>query len=334
MKSLQLRTEVQVPSSDWKLSHRSRILTIGSCFAEVLGGQLQNYKFNVLANPFGTVFNPVSVARLLRMALHNELPHMGHFVLTDDEIYLHHDFHSSFWAADSEQLDARLRSHLAEVRRFVLAADTMVLTLGTAYAYKLARTEEYVTNCHKVPAGQFRKELLSVEVITRELESLLQVLWQHNPALRLILTVSPVRHTRDTLPLNQVSKSILRLVCHGLTEAHEQVGYFPSYEIMLDDLRDYRFYESDLIHPNEVAQDHIFRTFAAAFMDGSTLEFMEEWEAIRRLRQHRPRHALSPGHRKLLLNLVQRLRRLSARLDVQGELLEVEEELRNFPEAD
>ncbi|HEV7348662.1 GSCFA domain-containing protein [Telluribacter sp.] len=331
MKSLQLRTEVNVPPSPWKLSHQSSILTLGSCFAEVLGTQLLSYKFRVLSNPFGTVFNPVSVVKLLRMSLREELPLMGHFLLNNDGVYLHHDFHSSLWATDSQSLDVLLRTRMGEVKKFLLRADTLVLTLGTAYVYKSIRTEEYVSNCHKVPSSQFRKELLSINEITQELESLLQLLKSHNPALRVVLTVSPVRHTRDTLPLNQVSKSILRVACHTLSEAHEQVTYFPSYEIMIDDLRDYRFYEPDLIHPNEVAQDHIFRTFAESYMEGTTLEFIEEWNSVRRMREHRPQHGPTEAHRKLLLNLAGRLRKLSERVDVQPELREVEQELNNFP---
>lgn len=334
MKSLQLRTEVAVQPSTWKLSHQSSILTIGSCFAEVLGTQLGNYKFNVLSNPFGTVFNPVSVAKLVRMSLRDELPLMGHFVTANDGVCLHHDFHSSLWAPDSQTLDVKLRTRMAEVKQYLLRADTLVLTLGTSFVYRSTRTDEYVTNCHKVPSNLFRKELLSMETIHRELEALVDLLKTYNPGLRLILTVSPVRHTRDTLPLNQVSKSILRVACHMLSEAHTHVSYFPSYEIMIDDLRDYRFYEPDLIHPNEVAQDHIFRTFAEAFMEAPALEFIEEWDAIRRMRQHRPQHGMTEAHRKLLLNLTERLRNLAGQVDVQQELREVEAELRNFPAAE
>ncbi|WP_247231993.1 GSCFA domain-containing protein [Telluribacter sp. SYSU D00476] len=334
MKSLQLRTEVAVQPSTWKLSLQSSILTIGSCFAEVLGTQLANYKFNVLSNPFGTVFNPVSVAKLVRMSLRDELPLMGHFVTTGDGVCLHHDFHSSLWAPDSHTLDVKLRTRMAEVKQYLLRADTLVLTLGTSFVYRSTRTDEFVTNCHKVPSNLFRKELLSMEMIHRELEALVVLLKSYNPGLRLILTVSPVRHTRDTLPLNQVSKSILRVACHMLSEAHAHVSYFPSYEIMIDDLRDYRFYEPDLIHPNEVAQDHIFRTFAEAFMEAPALEFIEEWDAIRRMRQHRPQHGMTEAHRKLLLNLTERLQNLSGQVDVQQELREVEAELRNFPSSE
>ncbi|GAB3171998.1 GSCFA domain-containing protein [Telluribacter humicola] len=331
MKSLQLRTEVSIKPSEWKLSKQSAILTMGSCFAEVLGTQLKNYKFNVLSNPFGTVFNPVSVVKLVRMSLNEELPLMGHFVINNDGICLHHDFHSSLWAPDSQTLDVKLRTRMAEVKQYLLQTDTLVLTLGTSFVYRSVRTDEFVTNCHKIPSNLFRKELLSLDVINRELETLVAMLKSYNPNLRLILTVSPVRHTRDTLPLNQVSKSILRVACHMLSEAHEHVTYFPSYEIMIDDLRDYRFYEPDLIHPNEVAQDHIFRTFAESFMEATTLELIEEWDAIQRMRQHRPQHGMTEAHRKLLLNLSERLQNLSGQMDVQQELMEVETELRNFP---
>lgn len=333
MKSLQLRTEVTVKPSQWKISYKSTLLTLGSCFAEVLGRQLDDYKFKVLTNPFGTVFNPASITRLVKMSLAGELPAMGHFLVNRDGVYLHHDFHSSFWAKDSETLDAMLLRKMAEVKHFLLRTDVLVITLGSAFAYKFHRTEEYVTNCHKVSSDQFTKELLTLHRVEKELTDLITLLHIHNPKLRIILTVSPVRHTRDTLVLNQVSKSILRVACHTLSETFNEVTYFPSYEIMIDDLRDYRFYEADLIHPNASAQEHIFRNFADAYLDAPSLEVVKEWESIQKMLNHHPQHGPTESHRTLLLNVYEKLRSIAGTVDVSKELEEIKTELDNFPET-
>lgn len=331
MKSLQLRTEVTVKPSLWKITHSTKIITLGSCFAEVLGEQLDSYKFQVLSNPFGTVFNPMSLVKLVKMSLANDLPSMGHFLLNKDNIYLHHDFHSSFWATDSETLDAIIRKKMADVKLFLSRADVLVITLGSAFAYRSLRTTEYVTNCHKVPSSQFNKELLSLETIENELISLIDLLKKFNPKLQILLTVSPVRHTKDTLLLNQVSKSLLRVACHNLESTYEHVGYFPSYEIMIDDLRDYRFYEADLIHPNTSAQEHIFRTFVEAYLNEESLGIVNEWEAIQKMLNHNPQHGPTESHRTMLQNVRDRLVSLASKMDVNRELEEINAELANFP---
>lgn len=331
MKSLQLRTEVTVKPSVWKIAHVSKIITLGSCFAEVLGEQLESYKFQVMSNPFGTVFNPVSLVKLVKMSLASDLPSMGHFLLNNDNIYLHHDFHSSFWATDSETLDTMLRKKMADVKQFLQRADVLVITLGSAFVYRSKRTTEYVTNCHKVPSSQFNKELLSLTMLEGELTTLIDLLKDHNPKLKILLTVSPVRHTKDTLPLNQVSKSLLRVACHNLENSYEQVSYFPSYEIMIDDLRDYRFYEADLIHPNKSAEEHIFRTFVEAYLNEQSLLVVNEWEGIQKMLNHNPRHGPTESHRTMLLNVRDRLLKLASSMDVSRELVEINAELANFP---
>jgi hypothetical protein len=331
MKSLQLRTEVTVKPSVWKITHSSKIITLGSCFAEVLGEQLENYKFQVMSNPFGTVFNPASLVKLVKMSFANDLPPMGHFLMNKDNIYLHHDFHSSFWATDSETLDTMLRKKMADVKQFLVRADVLVITLGSAFAYRSLRTTEYVTNCHKVPSSQFSKELLSLTMVESELVSLIDLLKLHNPKLRILLTVSPVRHTKDTLPLNQVSKSLLRVACHNLENSYEHVSYFPSYEIMIDDLRDYRFYEADLIHPNQSAEEHIFRTFVQAYLNEESLGIVNEWEAIQKMLNHNPQHGPTESHRTMLVNVRDRLAKLAGSMDISKELAEINTELTNFP---
>jgi len=331
MKPLKLNTEVSISPSDWKINHHSKTITIGSCFADVLGQQLNDYKFPVLNNPFGTVFNPLSISKILDSALEGRVPNQSLYLENSDHIWLHHDFHSSQWSENRDELEKHLTEKCGSIKKFIQEADVLVITFGTAYAYRHKSTNMLVGNCHKLPADRFVKELLHPDQILIPFENLINKLRSFRRDLHIVLTVSPVRHTKDTLPLNQVSKSTLRLICHRLSEKFRQVEYFPSYEIMIDELRDYRFYEEDLIHPNKIAEDHIFRTFANSFMDAGALDFMKEWNNIRQMMNHRPQHGLTQSQFKLLNTLKSKLCEISGIIDVRAELLEIEKRIKEFP---
>lgn len=331
MKQLKLTTELNVTPSEWKINHQSNIVTIGSCFADVLGNQLSDNKFPVLNNPFGTVFNPLAIAKLLDLSLDGKPPHAALYHQNSDGIWLHHDFHSSLWSTSRVDLEEKLIEKQKQVNQFLRNADVLVITLGTAFAYRHRATNVLVGNCHKVPSDKFVKELLHLDQVIIGLEHLLFKLQSIKRDLKIILTVSPVRHTKDTLPLNQVSKSTLRLVCHRLSEKFKQVNYFPAYEIMVDELRDYRFYKPDLIHPNSVAEEHIFRTFAEAFINKPALEFMKDWEGIQKMLNHNAQHGFTPSHLALLNTLQGRLSDLADRVDLSNELIEINRRIREFP---
>lgn len=331
MKEIKLSTEVDLEVSDWKIDHHSKILTLGSCFAEVLGSQLGNYKFDVLNNPLGTIFNPVTICKVLDQALEGKAPNPTLFLQNPDHIWLHHDYHSSNWATDQTGLETHLAAESENIRIFLKEADLLVITLGTAYAYRHRKTNQIVGNCHKLPGDRFVKELLHFDQILIAFEQLVQKMIPFNRKLRIMLTVSPVRHTRDTLPLNQVSKSTLRLVCHRLSEKYKHVSYFPSYEIMVDELRDYRFYKSDMVHPSEVAEEYIFDVFSKTFLHPDSVKFMKDWESIRHSLAHRPLHGLTSGHLKLLKSLWSKLNAISRNLDVSAEMEEVERRIAEFP---
>ncbi|WAC09822.1 GSCFA domain-containing protein [Dyadobacter pollutisoli] len=331
MKEIKLSTEVSITPSEWKISHHSKIMTIGSCFAEVLGTQLGGYKFEVLNNPLGTVFNPLAISKILDAALEEKAPNPALYLQNQDQIWLHHDFHSSQWSQDKNELEASLTDKLANIKQFLKQADVLVITFGTAYAYRHRQTNQIIGNCHKLPGEKFVKELLHPDQISIAWEQLIQKLQTFKRDLRIVMTVSPVRHTRDTLPLNQVSKSTLRLVCHKLSEKYKQVEYFPSYEIMIDELRDYRFYEEDMIHPNKIAEQYIFNGFEAAFIDTEMQAFMKEWDAVKQTIHHRPLHGFTKSQLKLLKSLWSKLNALSRNMDVSAELEEIEKRIREFP---
>ena len=330
---MNFRTELLLPTSDLKMGRSSRVLTLGSCFADVLGQQLKNNKLTVLSNPFGTIFNPLSIFKLLRQSLENQTPDANLFVQNQD-VWRHYDFHSSLWSNDRNSPMWQIA--LQNTGDFFKKANYLILTFGTAYGYFLKQEDpQLVANCHKTPATQFTKALLSVSRIMDDFEATYNLLKAQNPNLQVIVTVSPVRHTRDTLPLNRVSKSVLRLASHYLQEHFADVSYFPSYELLLDDLRDYRFYKPDLIHPNEVAETYIFEKFAESHFSDDLKNFVAEWAKIRQALAHRPQQAGTANHRLFLENLLQKLEKISTSEDaraigVMTEIEQVKAELAKF----
>ncbi len=302
------------------------MLAIGSCFAEVMGRRMLDYKFKVQVNPCGIIFNPLSVAKLLQLSLAGKELSPEELVETP-EGWRHFDLHSSHWAHRPEDLLTQGNQLLRTTQQTLLHADWLLLTLGTAYVYHRKETNTWVANCHKVPAAQFTKELLTVETLETQLGQLFSALFSVNSSLRVVITVSPVRHTKDTLVLNSVSKSILRVVSHQLTERFDRVAYFPAYEIMVDDLRDYRFYQPDMIHPSIVAEDYIWEQFAREYFSEATRQQVKEWTKIRQALAHRPLHPGTQTHEAFLQQLLHRLKKMMATIDVTEEIAQVEQQL-------
>lgn len=319
---MHFHTELTPETLPVPLRLTDNILTIGSCFAEVMGQQLADHKLAVTNNPFGTVFNPVSISKLLLLALMGGQPDERLYVERDG-VWFHYDFHSSLWAPTRAELTEKLLGRLQTVGDALRQADWLLLTLGSAVVYRHVETAQVVANCHKMPGQLFEKYLYAIDHVRDTMAKLLKALRRANLNLKVLLTVSPVRHTRDTLPLNQTSKSTLRVISHELTVWHDFVHYFPAYELMVDDLRDYRFYEADLIHPNALAQDYIFQKFADSAFDADLCRFVTEWAGIRKALAHRPLHGLTDAHRHFLTHLLTRLESLQPRIDVSAELAEV-----------
>jgi hypothetical protein len=188
-------------------------------------------------------------------------------------------------------------------------------------------TNQIVANCHKTPSHCFRKELLTIEMIADDFKKLFQHIENRLSIRDILLTVSPVRHTKDTLPLNAVSKSILRVACHDLCESRPNLHYFPAYELLLDDLRDYRFYKPDLIHPNEVAEDYIFEKFSATYFESGLQQFIREWGKIRQSLTHRPLQPNTTNHRKFLENLLEKLQKLNEKVGLSSEIEQVKKQM-------
>ncbi len=321
------RTELNIESAKVKIGLQDPILTLGSCFSDSMGLRFKNHKFNTSYNPFGTVYNPISIFKLLEYCVNNKLPDESGFI-ENEELHAHYDFHSSFSALDQKNLKKNIQEQINSTHHFLKTTKWLLLTFGTAYVYERKNNGEIVSNCHKIPAGQFNKKLLTQKQILESFENIWQQIVKLNPDIKVLLTVSPVRHIKDTLALNSVSKATLRLTCDTLVNQYANINYFPSYELMIDDLRDYRFYKSDMIHPTEEAEEYIWNKFAAAYFDVPTLAFISEWSKIRAAIRHRPFNPASDKHQKFIRATIKKIESIDNKLDFSEELNELKRQLK------
>jgi len=267
---MQLQTIVEIPKASWQITHQHKLLLVGSCFADEIGERFVRHGFDAMVNPFGTLYNPASIAAMLERCIRGEQYDADSPELLQDPItgawhsWMHH---SRFSSARKEELVERANSTLGEVQRRLRETDVLIVTLGTAIVYRLGETGALVANCHKQPDSLFVRERLSVDNIVNQWNKLIDLIKEFNPSIRIVLTVSPIRHKRDGLHVNQLSKAILLQAVDALP-----VDYFPSYEIMLDELRDYRFYAEDMIHPSALAVDYIWERFQQACLSAQTIE--------------------------------------------------------------
>ncbi|MBX2901583.1 MAG: GSCFA domain-containing protein [Cyclobacteriaceae bacterium] len=316
------RTEINcLPASPIRLDQK--ILTMGSCFADQFGQWLAQNKFQVLVNPFGTAYNPLSIHSLLLDSLTNTLD--ATLFIERHSHWFHHQWHSQFTAQSKEELSARLQAVQNQVQDFLHQTDVLVLTYGTAWVYELKASTQLVSNCHKVPAAQFRKRLLSVSEIVASFKVVSEVLKKLRPNLRIVLTVSPVRHLKDTLELNAVSKAVLRIACNELNALTE---YFPAYEILTDDLRDYRFYERDMIHPSAEARDYINQKFSDRYFDSETRALLTTLHEIQKALAHKPFQPSSAAHQLFLKDTLRKVESIQHRVPVIQELEHLRTQLR------
>lgn len=317
------RTVLSPRSSPIKISHSDQLLTLGSCFSEMIGRKLAENKFSVLSNPLGILYNPVSQHRLLRYALGMEdIPEL---TVEVHGRFLHFDAHSRINGISEEEVMQSFSAEAEKVGNYLPKTSWLILTYGTSMVY--LKDDHIVANCHKQPGKTFTRRMLTLKEMLTDAEPVIERLISDHPGLRIILTVSPVRHIRDTLEINSVSKSLLRLFCYEMAQQFDRIDYFPSFEIMMDDLRDYRFYGKDMIHPNATAEDYIFDRFAETYFGEPTIALLQEWRKLRLALTHRPFNPESIDHRKFLESTRKGLLKLSDRLDLASEIESVDKQL-------
>ena len=274
-----------------RIDHSAKIFALGSCFAERISERLARAKFRVSSNPFGALFNPLSIAKSIeRLATKCEF--LARDLHSGGEGYYTFDAHSSLNGNSETEALERLNEAVSQGAKALNEANWVILTFGTAWVYE--RKGKAVANCHKQPAKEFERRRLSVEEIVKQYTSLFDGILQGK---KIILTVSPVRHLGDGLQENSVSKAILRLAVEQLCEQYENVHYFPSYEIMMDDLRDYRYYDEDLAHPSKVAVDYIWEQFIRSAVSEEAQKLLPMVEQIVTAAKHRPFNPTSEEHR-------------------------------------
>jgi lysophospholipase L1-like esterase len=325
-------TQVDLPSFPWNINHKHSLLLMGSCFADEIGAQFKENKFDTLVNPFGTLFNPLSVFQHLIHALSSEPLNPEKWVVYKG-LHFHYDLHSSIFHKEKNDLVSQYQSLQKQVKHY-LNGDYIFITLGTAWVYEWVATGETVANCHKQGSRLFRKNLLSPDQILTSFEDCYQLLKSNNPNLKFIFTVSPVRHIKDTLSLNAVSKATLRLSAHQICTQFEDCYYFPSYEIVLDELRDYRFYSPDLLHPNEVAVKHIWNKLGTVIFEKETIGINEKWQKISRSLAHIPLHPDTVEYQNHLLHTLKSLEDLEELLPVEEEIAKLSQKIKNMKDKE
>ena len=271
---MKFRTEIPTPKYPFDINYQDKLMLLGSCFSDHIGNFFQEMRFDTLSNPFGTLFNPVSIANALKMCINPELFN-EQYIDFFNEKWISYAHHGKFSHPDKETFLQNIRQNLDKAHDFLSSANYLFITFGTAYCYRLIERDLIVANCHKIPANQFEKQLLTIEQIVGLYQDLLEQLRQFNPKLKIIFTVSPVRHLADGFHENQISKSTLHLSVNQLVE-NTNTFYFPSYEMVQDDLRDYRFYAADLCHPSDAAVTYIREKLTDAFFTPETQERMKE----------------------------------------------------------
>jgi hypothetical protein len=290
------------------INHQHKLLLIGSCFTENIGVKLKQHKFSVLENPNGILFNPISISNSLISYIENRQ-------FTKDDLFYENEswnswqHHSRFSHPDQNECLRLINQSQKDANRFLKNADWLLITLGSAFVYELANAE-VVANCHKVPTDKFNKKLLSVTEVIASLDNTIQQLQKFNPGLKIIFTISPVRHLRDGFVENNRSKSALIQAVHQLTDQSEKLFYFPAYELIIDDLRDYRFYAEDMVHPNYAATNYVWDKFVTTCIDAPSQQLMKEINVINAAKNHKPFNPISVQHKKFLQTNLEKLNKL------------------------
>ena len=307
---MQFRTQIPISKTNNPIDYNSKIISIGSCFAENMAQKFDYFKFQNSTNPFGIIFNPVSIEKIMSRVVKEEF-YTEKDVFFYNERWHSYEVHSDLSNSDRQELLETLNKAISETYKYLKEATHIIITYGTSWIYRNTESDEIVANCHKVPQKQFSKELLEVEVIEKSIHNTIDLIQVLNPNINFVFTVSPVRHIKDGFAENQLSKSHLFAGLHQVLKTLNSEfithNYFPSYEIMMDELRDYRFYAEDMLHPNQIAIDYIWKLFSENYISPESSTTMQEVDEIQKSLRHRSFNPESEQHQKFLAKLQQKI---------------------------
>ena len=315
---MDFRTTIPIKPLARRIDHSQTIFLIGSCFTENIAQRLSAAKFRVTASPTGILFNPESIADAIGRCVLRNYPTREELQY-GNERWFSYDFHSSFSNADADAALAAMREGIDEGFAALNSADTFIITFGTAIAYRHTESGHIVANCHKQPQAMFLREMLSVEDIVMRYSALLDSVLRNK---QVIFTVSPIRHLGEGMEQNSLSKATLRVAIGEIVRRHDNASYFPSFEIMNDDLRDYRFYAEDMVHPSALAIDYIWKCFSEAAFSPATQSLIERIEAISKAMAHRPFNPQSEAYRRFCqqqLDEIKKIRLMFPKANFQRE---------------
>jgi hypothetical protein len=327
MKKIKFRTEIQPSPSIININHQQEILLAGSCFAENIGRKLEQSKFTTVINPLGIAFNPISLHRLLGFSV-KDSDAIG--LERNSDCFFHFDFHSDLNTLTENQFRTKIKQQATVNYNALKNSEILIISYGTAWVYEKLSDNQLVNNCHKVSGSNFKKRLLSVEEIVQSWRDLKLVFENHLSRFKqIIFTVSPIRHWKDGFRQNQLSKSVLHLAVNQICETNENCNYFPSYELLMDDLRDYRFYEKDLLHPSSEAIDYIWQKFSDCYFSAETAEINSVIEKFSNSLTHKAFQPKSALHAQFLEKLQKELQAFQKKhsISYEKELRRISEEL-------
>ncbi|MCB0496478.1 MAG: GSCFA domain-containing protein [Cyclobacteriaceae bacterium] len=316
---MDFRTVLSPSSSKIQVNLGDSFVTIGSCFANSIDQNLKENKFSSLNNPVGILFDPASIARVLMYALDGSRPTENSYCSINEAV-VNLETHSDTNGKTKEEVEGIIDGQLSQLSKALRNTKWLIITFGTSWIYTHISRKLQVANCHKIPQKEFEKSLLTHQSTEPLYDDLIKKLRKFNPELQIIVTVSPVRHVKDTLPLNNLSKSHLLILSHYLNSTYNHVHYYPSYELVLDDLRDYRFYKTDMLHPTEQAIDYVWDHFTQSYFSKEALNFLDQWEAIKKALQHKPFDPFSQSHQRFVKSTIELLKKISPKVDTKEEL--------------
>ncbi|MDX5586021.1 MAG: GSCFA domain-containing protein [Aureibaculum sp.] len=310
---MQLRTEIPISKERSLIDYDSKLVLLGSCFSDNIGEKLAYFKFNSLVNPFGILFHPIAIENFILNSI-NEKQFSDKDVFCHNEIWHSFETHSVLSSSSKNELLASINSAVKHSNKQLQEATHIIITLGTSWVYRYIETDTIVANCHKIPQKKFSKELLTINEITESLDATISLIKSLQKDVSIIFTLSPIRHLKNGFIENKLSKAHLLSAIHEVTDPKDKIHYFPSYEIMMDELRDYRFYAEDMIHPNATAIQYIWERFRDTWMSDNAVKIMGEVNSIQKDLTHKPFNPDSKQHAEFLDSIDAKIRHLQTTL--------------------